>query len=54
MVEKFCREHGTTNQELDFVYFVDGNENLQKAYPKDENAFLTTSWTQSKFSSLQE
>jgi hypothetical protein len=53
MVEKFYTEHGTTKQELDFVYFLDGNESLEKAFRKDENAFLT-SWTRSKFSHLQE
>ena len=52
-IEKFYYEQGTVNQELDFVYFLDGNEDLQKAYPKDENAFLT-SWTRSKFSHLLE
>ncbi len=53
MVEKFYTEYGTEKQELDFVYFLDGNEDLQKAFPKDVNAFLT-SWTRSKFSQLQE
>lgn len=53
MVKKFYEEHGTPEQELDFVYFIDGNENLKKAFVKDENAFLTT-WTRSKFSHLQE
>ena len=53
MVKKFYEEHGTPQQELDFVYFIDGNESLQKAFVKDENAFLTT-WTRSKFSHLQE
>lgn len=53
MVEKFYNEYGTENQELDFVYFLDGNEDLQKAFPKDVNTFLT-SWTRSKFSQLQE
>lgn len=53
IVEKFYNEHNTEEQELDFVYFLDGNEDLQKAFIKDENAFLT-SWTRSKFSNLQE
>lgn len=52
-VEKFYNEHGTDTQELDFVYFIDGNESLQKAFVQDENAFLT-SWTRSKFSNLQD
>ena len=52
-VEKFYNEHGTEAQELDFVYFIDGNEALKKAFVADENAFLTT-WTRSKFSSVLE
>ncbi len=53
IVEKFYEEHDTSASELDFVYFIDGNENLKRAFVKDENAFLT-SWTRSKFSNLQE
>lgn len=53
IVEKFYNEHGTVASELDFVYFIDGNEDLKKSFVKDENAFLT-SWTRSKFSNLQE
>ncbi len=53
IVKKFYNEHNTEKQELDFVYFLDGNEDLQKAFVKDENTFLT-SWTRSKFSNLQE
>lgn len=53
MVKKFYEERGTPEQELDFVYFIDGNESLKKAFVKDEEAFLS-SWTRSKFSHLQE
>ncbi len=53
LVEKFYAERGTDAKELDFAYFLDGNESLQKAFVQDENAFLT-SWTRSKFSHLQE
>ncbi len=53
IAEKFYNEYGTEKQELDFVYFIDGNEDLKKAFVKDANAFLTT-WTRSKFSSLLE
>ncbi|MEZ4104166.1 MAG: YiiX/YebB-like N1pC/P60 family cysteine hydrolase [Candidatus Paceibacterota bacterium] len=53
MVKKFYEERGIVDQELEFVYFIDGNEELKNATPKYENAFMT-SWTRSKFSSLQE
>ncbi len=53
MAEKFYNEYGTDKQELDLVYFIDGNEELKKAFVKDVNAFLP-SWTRSKFSSLLE
>jgi hypothetical protein len=53
MVEKFFNEHDSEKADLDFVYFLDGNEELGRAFVKDEGAFLTT-WTRSKFSNLQE
>lgn len=53
MVKKFYEEKGTVNQALDFVYFIDGNESLGRAFVKDESAFVT-SWTRPKFSKSQE
>lgn len=53
MVKKFYDEKGTEKQELDFVYFIDGNESLERAFTKDENSF-STSWTRPKFSKFQE
>lgn len=53
MVEKFYREQGNADRDLDFVYFLDGSEELDRAFVKDEGAFSTT-WTRSKFSNLQE
>ncbi|MEK7538834.1 MAG: YiiX/YebB-like N1pC/P60 family cysteine hydrolase [Patescibacteria group bacterium] len=53
MVKKFYEERGTEHRELDFVYFIDGNETLKKAFVKDENAFAA-SWTRPKFSTFQE
>ncbi len=53
MVEKFYREQGTEKQELEFVYFLDGNEQLEKAFVKNVDAFME-SWKRSKFSNLQE
>ncbi len=53
MVKKFFEENGTAKKELDFVYFIDGNENLGRAFVKDEASF-STSWTRPKFSKLQE
>ena len=53
MVKKFYEENGTEKQELDFVYFIDGNESLERAFVKDENSF-STSWTRPKFSKFQE
>lgn len=53
MVKKFYEEKGESNQELDFVYFIDGNETLGRAFIKDENAFMS-SWTRPKFSKSQE
>lgn len=53
MVKKFYDEKGTAKQELNFVYFIDGNESLEKAFVKDESSFSTT-WTRPKFSKFQE
>ncbi len=53
MVKKYFEEKGTAEQELDFIYFIDGNENLGSAFVKDETSF-STSWTRPKFSKLQE
>lgn len=49
MVEKYFNERGLPGKELDFVYFIDGNESLLRAFVKDESAF-STSWTRPKFS----
>ncbi len=49
MVKKFYEERGKSAQELDFVYFIDGNESLGSAFVKDEISFSTT-WTRPKFS----
>lgn len=39
IVEKFDREYDTPGQELDFVYFLDGNEKDQKAAAKELSDF---------------
>ncbi len=53
MVKKFYEERDKPERELDFVYFLDGNEELGKAFVKDEEAFLLT-WQRPKYSWFQE
>ncbi len=36
IVEKFDREYGTPERELEFVYFLDGSENERKAFVRGE------------------
>jgi len=52
-VKKFYDERGNFGRELEFVYFLDGNEKLQKAFVKEEADFAT-SWTRPKYDFLQE
>lgn len=47
-VIKYSNEYNNQSRELDFVYFLDGNENLQQAYVKNESEFIN-SLTRSKF-----
>ncbi len=53
MVKKYYKERGTEDRELDFVYFIDGNEELKKAFVKDESVFAN-SWNRPKYSWFQE
>jgi membrane-associated phospholipid phosphatase len=53
MVKKYYDERNTEKRELDFVYFIDGNEKLKKALVKGEEEFLTT-WTRPKYDIAQE
>lgn len=53
MVKKFADERNKEDRELDFVYFIDGNEELKKAFVKDEEAFAN-SWERPKYSWFQE
>lgn len=53
MVKKFSDERGRGDRELDFVYFIDGNEELKKAFVKDEEAFVH-SWNRPKYSWFQD
>ena len=53
MVKKYYKERGTEDRELDFVYFIDGNEELKKAFVKDEDVFAN-SWNRPKYSWFQE
>jgi len=47
-VQKFYDEREKPNRELDFVYFLDGNEKLKKAFVKEGKEFAT-SWTRVKY-----
>lgn len=40
IAELFAKEHGSENQQLRFVYFLDGREKQKKAFVADEKAFL--------------
>lgn len=51
--KKFDAEYGTSKQELDFVYFLEGKEDSAKAVVSDVNAFRQT-WLRSKWSLSQE
>ncbi len=42
MVKKFFEKNNQADKELSFVYFIDGNEKLEKAFVKGEKEFLTT------------
>lgn len=53
LVKKFDSEYGTTNQELDFVYFLDGKEETAKAMISGIDAFRQ-SWQRSKWDFAQE
>jgi len=53
MVKKYYNERDREDRELDFVYFLDGNEELSKAFVKDEEAFMLT-WQRPKYSWYQE
>ncbi|MCC2631251.1 MAG: protein tyrosine phosphatase [Candidatus Paceibacter sp.] len=53
MVRKYSEERSNPDRELDFVYFIDGNEELKKAIVKDEEAFAQ-SWSRQKYSWFQE
>ncbi|MES2437114.1 MAG: YiiX/YebB-like N1pC/P60 family cysteine hydrolase [Patescibacteria group bacterium] len=52
MVKKYSAERGTENRELDFVYFIDGNEELEKAFVKTEEEFAQ-SFDRPKYSWFQ-
>jgi len=51
MARKFDREYGTPDQELDFVLFLDGSEDQQRAMPADVAAFRD-SWRRPKWEVL--
>lgn len=53
MVKKFDEEYGSADQELDFVLFLDGNEEQQLAVRKDVNEFRN-SWQRTKWDIMQE
>ena len=53
MVKKYYDEVKSPKRQLDFVYFIDGNEELGVAIVKGENEFMTT-WTRSKYDWSQE
>ncbi|MCD4762194.1 hypothetical protein K8R32_04530 [bacterium] len=53
MVKKLYDERNETARQLDFVYFLDGNETLEKAFVKNEAEFITT-WTRAKYDWSQE
>lgn len=53
IVVKFYEEHDENKRDLDFVYFIDGNEKLGKAFVKGEQEFMTT-WTRPKFDWFQD
>ena len=40
LANKYVNEVGTDHQELDFIYFLDGNEEAKKATIEDENEFI--------------
>lgn len=53
MVKKYYDEYESPDREMDFVYFIDGNEELGKAIVKSEKEFITT-WTRAKYDWSQE
>lgn len=53
MVAKYYSERYKKDSELFFVYFLDGNEKLKKAFIKGEAEFATT-WTRPKYDWSQE
>ena len=53
IAKNFSEERSHTKKQLDFVYFLDGNEKLQKSFPKNEKSFLPT-WKREKYSFLLE
>ncbi|MEI7498144.1 MAG: YiiX/YebB-like N1pC/P60 family cysteine hydrolase [Candidatus Falkowbacteria bacterium] len=52
-VQKFSEERKKSNSELDFVYFLDGNEKAGNAMVKNENDFAA-SWKRLKYDFAQE
>jgi hypothetical protein len=42
IVRKFSNERGTTNAQLDFVSFLDGDEKKGRAKFQDEKVFIET------------
>lgn len=53
MVKKYYEERESLDRELDFVYFLDGNEDLGRAFVKDESEFFLT-WQRPKYSWFQQ
>ena len=53
IMKKFASEYGTEEQELSFVYFLDGNEVTGTAQPADVKTFIE-SYARPKYSFLQE
>ena len=53
MVRKFDEEYGTDKAQLDFVLFMDGNEEMGKAVRRDVDAFRE-SWKRPKWSAMQD
>lgn len=53
MAKKYYDERNSDNRELDFVYYLDGSEELGKAFVKSEEEFSLT-WQRPKYSWYQE
>jgi hypothetical protein len=53
LVRQFDEQHGTEQQQLDFVYFLDGREKVKGALVSDLDSFRA-SWKRPKWDVLQE